>query len=89
MAIYCVTYDLKSPGQNYQKIHDYLKSFASCKQLESFWLIETNHTTTAIREAIASITDSNDIVFVARLQRDWSSWNFGCADWLNAPERSW
>ncbi len=27
MAIYCVTYDLKAPGRNYDEVFDYLKKF--------------------------------------------------------------
>lgn len=26
MAIYCVTYDLKAPGRNYDEVFDYLKN---------------------------------------------------------------
>jgi hypothetical protein len=89
MAIYCVTYDLKSPGQNYSKVYDYLKSFTYCKYIESFWLIETNQTTDNIRDNLMTLTDANDIVFVARMQKNWSAFNYGCSDWLNAPGRSW
>ncbi len=89
MAILLVTYDLKQPGQNYGPVHDYLRQFAHCKQMESVWLLDTTTTTETIREGVRARADNNDIVFVARLMREWSSWNYTCAAWLNDPARNW
>lgn len=89
MTVYCVTYDLNSPGQKYKEVSDYLKQFAYCKHLESFWLIDTSKTAAQIRDDLKSKVDANDMVFVARLQGSWASWNYGCADWLNDSKRNW
>ncbi len=89
MAIVLVTYDLKQPGRNYSAVHEYLRSFTHCKGMESVWLLDTTTPTETIRERTRSAADSNDIVYVARLQHEWSSWNYGCADWLNDPARNW
>jgi CRISPR/Cas system-associated endoribonuclease Cas2 len=89
MAIVLVTYDLKKPGQNYTPVHDYLKRFTHCKQMESVWLLDTTTDVQTIREGVRSVADGNDIVFVVKLQRDWSSWNYACADWLNNAARNW
>ncbi|MFH7118699.1 hypothetical protein ACHWGW_33925, partial [Klebsiella pneumoniae] len=89
MAIYCVTYDLKAPGRNYDEVFDYLKNFTYCKHLESFWLIDTTLTAAQLRDGLKSRVDSNDILFVARLQREWASRNYPCADWLNSEKRNW
>ena len=89
MAIVLVTYDLKQPGRNYTAVHNYLRQFTHCKQMESVWLLDTAVDTNTIRDAVRSAADSNDIVFVVRLTQQWSSWNYGCADWLNAPGRNW
>lgn len=89
MAIILVTYDLKKQGQNYQGVHDYLKKFTYCKHLESVWLLDTVRTTSEIRDALRGLTDSNDVIFVTRLSKDWSSLNYGCATWLNESSRSW
>ncbi len=86
MAIYCVTYDLKAPGRNYDEVFDYLKNFTYCKHLESFWLIDTTLTAAQLRDGLKSRVDSNDILFVARLQREWASRNYPCADWLNSKK---
>jgi hypothetical protein len=38
---------------------------------------------------LKQLVDSQDIVFVAQLERNWASVNYGCADWLNSSERRW
>ncbi|TMV94200.1 hypothetical protein FGG78_03960 [Thioclava sp. BHET1] len=88
MAIVLVTYDLKQPGRNYQPVYDYLKGFTYCKDLESVWLLDTQQSTSQIRDALKQRIDANDKVFVTKLARDWASFNFGCAEWLNKPERN-
>lgn len=87
--IVLATYDLKQPGRNYQPVYDYLKQFTYCKGLESVWLLDTTTACTAIRDQLKARVDSNDVIFVVRITKDWASYNYGCADWLNKPERSW
>jgi hypothetical protein len=89
MAIILVTYDLKQPGRNYQPVYDYLKKYTYCKGMESVWLLDTTNPTETIRNHLQLIVDRNDVVFVTRLQRDWAAVSYGCADWLNRPERNW
>lgn len=89
MAIILVTYDLKQPGRNYAPVHEYLKQFTYCKGLESVWLLDTTVSTEAIRDGLGARVDTNDSIFVVRIQRTWNSWNYGCADWLNDPRRNW
>lgn len=88
MSVYCVIYDINSPGQKYKAVSDYLMQFAYYKHLESFWLIDTNQSAQTIREKLHSLTDNNDAIFVTRLQREWLSWTYKCADWLNDSKRS-
>jgi hypothetical protein len=89
MAIILVTYDLKSPHRNYQPVHDYLKRFTYCKGMESVWLLDTTTPVGTIRDSLQAVVDSNDVVFVTRLMREWGSFNYVCADWLNASVRNW
>lgn len=89
MTVYCVTYDLKAPGKDYKPVHDYLKTFNYCKDLESFWLIDSTKSAAQIRDDLRSRIDGNDKVFVARLHRKWGSINFGCGSWLNSSSRNW
>jgi hypothetical protein len=89
MALLLVTYDLKQPGRNYQPVYDYLKRFTYCKDMESVWLLDTTTPPAGIRDHLKTLIDANDKVFVAKLSGQWASWNYGCADWLNKPERTW
>lgn len=89
MAILLVTYDLKAPGRNYEPVHTYLKQFTYCKGLESVWLLDTTMTAAQVRDALHTLIDSNDKVFVTPIGRSWASTNYGCGAWLNATERNW
>jgi hypothetical protein len=89
MSIILVTYDLKQPGRNYQPVYDFLKRFTYCKGMESVWLLDTTQSCESIRDGLKAVVDGNDIVFAVRLQREWNSWNYTCADWLNKSERNW
>jgi hypothetical protein len=89
MAILLVTYDLKAPGRNYGPVFDYLKQFTYCKGLESVWLLDTTTSVGDVRTALQGRVDGNDKILVARLTREWASYNFGCADWLNDSSRRW
>lgn len=90
MAVILVTYDLMAPGQKYSIIKKYIEdNYTWCKGLESVWLLDTDVPPKKIREDIVNITDSNDKIFVVKITQQWSSWNYYCADWLNASERNW
>lgn len=90
MSILMITYDLKKPGRDYQPVYDYIKNkYNWCKGLESVWLIDTLAKPEIVRDELKAIVDSNDKIFVVRLQREWGSFNYFCADWLNKPERNW
>jgi hypothetical protein len=89
MATILVTYDLKTPGRNYQPIYDYLNKFTACRGLDSVWLLDTTVATATIRDELMRLGDKNDIFFVVRLSRDWAAAKFICGEWLNKPERNW
>lgn len=89
MAVYAVTYDLKKPGKDYAPVHEYLKKFTYCKDLESFWLLDSTLTAEQIRDGLKAVVDANDKVFVGRLSGSWGSLNFGCGNWLNDAGRRW
>ena len=88
MSVILVTYDLKQPGRNYAPVHDYLKKHTYCKGLESVWLLDTYKNPATIRDELKPLVDKNDKIFVVKLTRDWASYNYYCADWLNQPERT-
>lgn len=63
-----VTYDLCSPGRNYNSLYEYLKSFPKWAHItESTWFISSDKECFDIAEEINDLIDSNDRIFVAEL----------------------
>lgn len=89
MTILLVTYDLKQPGRDYAPVHNFLKQFNHCKDLESVWLLDTTWTAIQMRDALSKLVDANDKFFICPVGRDWASWRFNCSTWLNDAARNW
>lgn len=89
MAIYAATYDLHKPDHNYQPLYDFLQQFTHCHHISSVWLIDSDWSAEQLREGMRKKMHDIDTIFVVRLARDWSSWNFQCANWLNDSSRNW
>lgn len=75
MATYLVSYDLIGPTRDYDKIAKHLKSYGTwCRVLESVWLIVSDKTPVAIRDAAFAHMDANDrIIVVGTSPSDWAS----------------
>jgi hypothetical protein len=71
-----VSYDLRTPGKDYQKLWDHLKSYNSyCKPLESFWFIKTTLSAEEGRDKIRQFMDSNDRLVVVNVTGREAAWN--------------
>ncbi len=71
-----VSYDLKTPGKDYQKLWDHLKSYSYyCKPLESFWLIKTSLSAEAGRDNIKLFMDLNDRLIVINVTGRETAWS--------------
>ena len=71
-----ITYDLCSPGRNYEALYKKLRSYDVWAHIcESTWFISTSQTCAEIRDELKTYTDSNDRLFVAELT--------GTAAWRN------
>lgn len=74
MAVYCISYDLKS--KNYDSLIEAIKSYGLWwHQSESTWFIETNQTSKQVLENLRNFLFNNDKLIVIRVQRDW--WAIG------------
>ena len=87
MADMLITYDLRAPGRDYEKIYEYLRKLPAKRALESVWLAKTSKSAEIICKDLMELIDGNDRLFVARVD-DWSS--FGAmnnvANWLNGKD---
>lgn len=91
MAVYAVTYDLLSPGQDYSELHETLKSLgAYSKRFESFWLIDSSFSAPEIRDKIKLVVDANDKVLVIEVKKHWAGINTadGMINWLKSKKRT-
>lgn len=67
MSAYLITYDLKSPGQNYDDVIQAIKdsSISWCTYWKSSYLIKSNLSANQITDNVKPYLDSNDRFFVA------------------------
>lgn len=91
LSIYAVTYDLHSPGQDYDKLHEQLKSYSSySKRFDSFWLIDSTKSASEIRDELIKVVDKNDKLFVIEVKKHWAGRKLadGMVNWLKHDDRT-
>jgi len=70
MAVYCISYDLKSG--NYEALISAIQSYGLWwHQSESTWFIETNQASRQIIDNLRNYTRIGDKLIVIRVHRDW------------------
>lgn len=86
-----ITYDLHNPGRDYNAVAKAIQTARSYIHPQgSVWIIDTDLTPADWREKLKQAGDPNDEYFIARLQRQWASFNMGsAANWLNESSRHW
>jgi hypothetical protein len=67
VAVFVVTYDLRSPGRDYTALWDQLRKVGAVRALESVWLLETSQSATEVRDALISWMDANDRLLVVEI----------------------
>jgi hypothetical protein len=75
MAVYLVAYDLRKPGQNYDRLIQALQSVPYCRPLESTWFIEVTGNARAVRDWLKAFIDQNDRMIVSEMTPDWAMYN--------------
>lgn len=83
--ILLITYDLMSPGQKYEPLHEAIKSAGTWwHHLESTWLVETNLTPKQWYEKLAPFLDQNDNILIIEVKQNYWGWLPQKAwDWIN------
>jgi hypothetical protein len=87
--ILLVTYDLKSPTRQYQKLFEAIKEISPewCHYISNMWLIYTNKTPDQIVANLKPYLSKKDFLFVTKITR----MNQGLLpekawDWINSKE---
>jgi hypothetical protein len=85
MAVYSVTYDLKTPGKNYTELLTALRALDSNHAQQSLWFVNTTMAEVDLLNHLTAHIDSNDWMFVAFLTNRWASIRMPTtAAWLHA-----
>lgn len=68
--IYLITYDLKSPGKDYNALYDTIKSSTSWwHYLDSTWIIQTNQSIDYWSDKIRNVIDQNDLFIIINITK--------------------
>lgn len=85
MACNIISYDLDKPNRNYDELYEAIKNLGTWWHcLESVWIVDSSHSTSAIRDNLMQYLDSGDKLAVFKLSGNWATNNLSkdCNDWL-------
>jgi CRISPR/Cas system-associated endoribonuclease Cas2 len=71
---YLITYDLLTPGQDYETLIKTLQTWGAKKVALSTWVIRTDSTAQQLRDALRNYIDYNDRLIVVQMTGDWATW---------------
>ena len=77
MAVYMITYDLNSKGQNYEDVIQSIKDASTgawCSYWKSSYLIKSNLTVQQVSDKITPHLDSNDRLIVIETKANYQGW---------------
>lgn len=76
MSTLLISYDLRAPQKDYEKLSDHLKSYPNwARPLESVWLIKTGQSAESVRDVIRdNYIDSNDKLLVVDVTGQAAAW---------------
>jgi len=83
--VYIISYDLSSPGQNYERVLKAIKANNAWARLGgSSYVVISNNTEVQIRDLIMNEMDTNDKLFVGILKAPAAWYGLGdeVSDWL-------
>lgn len=86
MNTYLICYDLNRPGKDYPKLIDKIKAIGSnwWHYLDSTWIVRSEMTATAIRDALKPYIDANDELLVIKSGKEaaWTGFDERGSNWL-------
>lgn len=74
MNNYIISYDLIAPNKDYSELYNAIRNYGTFAHvLDSVWIVNSSSNSSDIRNNLKSYVDSNDQIFVAKLNGE-SSW---------------
>ena len=77
MAVYMITYDLNSEGQNYDDVIKAIKDASTgawCTYWKSSYLIKSNLSVQQVTDRITPHLDNNDCLLVIEVKQNYQGW---------------
>lgn len=85
-----ISYDLRDPGQNYDKVIERIKQLGSWAKIHySFWYVNSASTASQAVDFLTPVLDANDRVYVVDATNNVAAWNSLPADVDAAIKREW
>lgn len=70
-----ISYDLHQPGQSYDKVIEKIKTLGSWAKIhQSFWYVDSTLTAAEAANAVWSVMDSNDKIYVVDSTNNTAAW---------------
>lgn len=88
---YCISYDLIEPGQDYDGLHDAIKSYGYWwHHLDSTWFIKSDKKVSEILKHLSEFIDEDDKMIVFEVGNSWWSKGFTkrALEWLHKNFKS-
>jgi len=84
MPCYIISYDLRKPGRNYDKLYEAIKAYGTWAHInESLWAVVTSQTAVQVRDNLLQQIDLNDRIFVIKSGTEAAWRNAICkTEWL-------
>lgn len=85
MASFIVSYDLIA-NKNYDELYEAIRNYKTYAHvLESVWIIKSSTSSSDIRDNLKSYMDSDDKLFVAKLNGEsaWRNLDKEISDWIH------
>lgn len=85
-----ISYDLKSPGRNYDAVSAKIKELGSwAKVNESYWYVSSEFTASQARDRILSALDVNDSLCVVSATQNQAAWHNLSSEVANFLKQHW
>src|SRR5207248_9283910 len=71
-----VSYDLYTPGQNYEKVAEVIKTLGNWAKVQKpFWYVNSNHTASSAACIVWAAMDNNDSLIVVDATNNNAAWH--------------
>lgn len=75
--IFLITYDLKSPSENYTELHEAIRAQGAWwHHLESVWMIDTASSASSVRDLLTPHIGAEDKLLVIKVGKPWAARGF-------------